>query len=362
MRLAMNLALLFALLLALPGSSSPALAQPSPSTGASPLPQKLRNVFAVPEIPAAALLSGTPLEISRAGTFHDLGSALISGIDRSGRVRQGLAVEAAPFLLWGSGIDLPAYRTRLGYARANLKFSLATARTAGDSGSTDIAVGIRTTVFDDRDFMRDKAMSDSLGAILRRCADRFVGPTPGPVDTAKVNGCYRQWRAPLMASWEAPRWNASSLVIAAAYDLRLEESVLRQSRGTGGRAWFSYARGVREWGQLLTYGGADYVRGRTADSTYTAATGGVRALVGAERVNGFYQNSWQWRDTRTGSALDDGVGEWTAGIEFSAREGIWLSTGFGGAYADASSPDRVVVFANLRWGVASAARFSPAAR
>jgi hypothetical protein len=106
-------------------------------------------------------------------------------------------------------------------------------------------------------------------------------------------------------------------------------------------------------------GAGDYVRGRTRDSTYSAATVGAKALIGSQRVNGFYQNAWQWRSARASSPIDESVGQWSAGIEFSAREGIWISTGFGGAYAEAEAPDRVVVFANLRWGVASTARLSP---
>lgn len=327
----------------------------SSAAGQSGAP-KAKSIFAVPEIPAASFLDDASLQVTRPGTMQDLASALINGIDRTGHVRQGLALEVAPFLLWGQGIDLKAYRTRPGFLKANLRLSLATQRTAGDTGSTDISVGIRSTWFDDRDFMRDKSFSDSLGRMMIACARRTGPSMPGqPVDTAATNACLRE----SIETYQAPSWNSSSLVIAAAYGLRLEQSVIAQGRGTGGRAWFSYARGVGTWGQLLSYGAGDYVRGRTRDSTYSAATVGAKALIGSQRVNGFYQNAWQWRSARASSPIDESVGQWSAGIEFSAREGIWISTGFGGAYAEAEAPDRVVVFANLRWGVASTARLSP---
>ncbi len=330
------------------------------STAAPPLPVRLRSVFAVPEVPAAQLLGGSSLEITRPGTMQDFASALVSGIDRTGRVRQGIALEVAPFTLWGSGIGLAAYRTPAGFAKANFRVSLATQRVTGDTGSTDVTIGIRTSLFDDRDLLRSKGYTDALGEVLLACT-RETGPaTPdAPVDTASFNQCVRDRRAALPASIAAPPWNSSSLVLAAAYGMRLDESLIRRSRGTGGRAWASYARGVGDWAQLLGYAAADYVRDRSPDSTYTSATGGVRVLVGSERVNGFYQNAFQWRKTKSASELDGSVGEWSAGIEFAAREGTWISTGIGSAYADVAAPDRVVVFANLRWGVASASRLSP---
>ncbi len=348
------------LLLAAGAAAPMGVAVAQDSTRSTQLPERLRSVFAVPEVPAAQLLGGASLEITRPATMQDFASALVSGIDRTGRVRQGIALEVAPFMLWGSGVGLAAYRTRGGFAKANFRVSLATQRVTGDTGSTDVTIGIRTSLFDDRDLLRSKAYTDALGQVLTTCTNQFGPAAPdAPVDTARMNQCVRNRRAALAGVVAAPPWNASSLILAAAYGMRLDQSLLRRSRGTGGRAWASYARGVRDWGQLLAYGAADYVRDRSPDSTYGAATGGVRVLVGSERVNGFYQNAFQWRRTKAASSLDGSVGEWSAGIEFAAREGTWISTGIGSAYADIAAPDRIVVFANLRWGVASAARLSP---
>jgi hypothetical protein len=337
-------------------ASAPRAARAQDSARTLQLPERLRSVFAVPEVPAAQLLGGATLEITRPATMQDFASALVSGIDRSGRVRQGIALEVAPFVLWGQGIGLASYRTPSGFAKANFRISLATQRVTGDTGSTDVTIGIRTSLFDDRDVWRSKAFTDAVGQALVVCAARHAPTTPDmAADTAAMNQCVRDRRGQI----EAPPWNSSSLIFAAAYGMRLDQSLLRRSRGTGGRAWLSYAQGVREWGQLLGYAAADYVRDRSPDSTYAAATGGLRLLVGSERVNGFYQNAFQWRQTKAASALDGSVGEWSAGIEFAAREGTWISTGIGSAYADVGAPDRIVVFANLRWGVASASRLSP---
>ncbi|MCC6930725.1 MAG: hypothetical protein IT359_17175 [Gemmatimonadaceae bacterium] len=332
------------------------LATPLALAGAQGGPTRASNIFAVPDIPAGAFLDNTTLPISRPGTMQDLASALISGIDGMGRVRQGVALEIAPFLFVSPHLSLSSYRTTPGFLKANLRFSLATQRTAGDTAATDLSVGMRATLFDDRDYLRTADFSAQAGRALLQCAASFAPTTPGEqADTAGMNGCIRDF----VESYPAPRWNSSAFIIAAAYGVRFDESVISRSRGTGGRAWFSYAHGVQGWGQLLAHGAGDYVRGRTKDSTYSAATIGAKMLVGSQRFNGFYQNAWQWRSTRATSPIDNAAGTWSAGVEFAAREGLWISTGFGSAYADAAAPDRVVVFANVRWGVSSSARLSP---
>ncbi|MBK8058921.1 MAG: hypothetical protein IPK33_14095 [Gemmatimonadetes bacterium] len=164
--------------------------------GAHSGPQKARSVFAVPEVPAASLLDDASLQITRPGTMQDLASALINGIDRTGHVRQGLALEIAPLLLWGNGVNLERYRSQGGFMRANLRLSLATQRTAGDTGSTDISIGVRTTLIDERDYMKSKSLTDSLGRFLRACAIKFGPRGPGTVDTAAVNGCIREDTSP----------------------------------------------------------------------------------------------------------------------------------------------------------------------
>jgi hypothetical protein len=49
--------------------------------------------------------------------------------------------------------------------------------------------------------------------------------------------------------------------------------------------------------------------------------------------------------------------QWSSGVEFQIAPDYWLSTGFGKRYAEQGEPDRVVVIANLRWGITSKSRF-----
>ncbi|MGH7675451.1 MAG: hypothetical protein ACREMV_09280, partial [Gemmatimonadales bacterium] len=51
----------------------------------------------VPEAPAFVLLGVAPSEVSRPGNVRELGVALLNGVDKSGRLRAGLAVTAAPY-------------------------------------------------------------------------------------------------------------------------------------------------------------------------------------------------------------------------------------------------------------------------
>ena len=53
------------------------------------------------------------------------------------------------------------------------------------------------------------------------------------------------------------------------------------------------------------------------------------------------------------------AGNWSAGVEFLATPNLWISTGVGDAYAAVEGPDRVVVFADIKWGLSQKARLAP---
>lgn len=50
---------------------------------------------------------------------------------------------------------------------------------------------------------------------------------------------------------------------------------------------------------------------------------------------------------------------WAAGFEFPAGKDLWISAGMGKAYEKVKAPDRVFVFANVKWGVSGKGRLDP---
>ena len=77
--------------------------------------------------------------------------------------------------------------------------------------------------------------------------------------------------------------------------------------------------------------------------------------MGSTGVNGFLEVVGESRfDEDPG--VDEGNTSWSAGLEVRLVRGMWLSTGFGQRYAEAEAPDRVVLLANLRWGLSAEPR------
>ena len=83
---------------------------------------------------------------------------------------------------------------------------------------------------------------------------------------------------------------------------------------------------------------------------------GARANYGGGSANLFFELLGVRRfDAPTG--VDGATGTWSAGVEFRAAENLWLSTGLGATFADATKGDRVLIIAGVRWAVADGARF-----
>jgi hypothetical protein len=125
----------------------------------------------------------------------------------------------------------------------------------------------------------------------------------------------------------------------------------------GDRVWALGSYPLGPTGQLIGYLEWKRVRAQEDVGAYTSVSYGGRALIGGSSFNAFYELIGESRP----DAADDGIAErassWSAGIEFRAAEELWLSTGIGRKADVSPEPDRVVVIANLRWGIAKKARF-----
>src|SRR5690349_21759986 len=86
--------------------------------------------YAIPESPAFTFLGVAPTKVTRASSPRDLGAALTTAIDSTGRVVNGVAIGATVWtLLPDVAIPLRTYRSNgFAYALANSHLSLGTAR------------------------------------------------------------------------------------------------------------------------------------------------------------------------------------------------------------------------------------------
>ncbi|HEV3052759.1 MAG TPA: hypothetical protein VGX50_20765 [Longimicrobium sp.] len=306
-----------------------------------------QKTYAIPESPAFTYLEVTPASVSRPSSARAFGTAVLDGISPNGEVKQGIALDVAPWTyLPGVTVTLPEYqRDRWAYILANAQLSLATARSAGDSADTDLALGLRLTLLDQTDPMRDTAYTNEL---RRRMATGCPISDDFNADLAEQRTCLGKVTSGWREEWkrERSRWNGTSLGLAFAGGWRFDESVVRNSEWRGLSTWATGGVPVGTFGLLL--GQLRYDLQEDGGSSGLAY--GARAFVGTRIVNGFFELVGDHRGEASGEV------NWTSGLEFRAAENMWLSTGFGSRAVPGSSEQRTVVIADLRWNIADAPR------
>lgn len=316
-----------------------------------------QKLDAIPEAPAFTFLNVTPAEVSRPITPRALSTALVNAVGEDGRVRQGFALDAAPWS-WipGLAINLTDYQSDRGkYALANTQLSLATVRASGESASTDLSVGTRVTVLDYGDPMREPGFTDELRAELeRRCP---LPDQPGEVQAADPLECTRDVTRILREQWADEHWNGYSLALAAAAGWRLDQSHIVDAGLLGWSAWITGSAPLDEWGQVLAQ--ARYQRrDELADLRMERdwLTIGIRLLVGSRDVNAFAEAV---RTLALGDATGGNESQWSGGLELRVAEGMWLATGFGSGENLVEDDNPLVVIANLRWELRDRPRLQP---
>lgn len=348
---------------------------------------ELTGYFTVPEMPATAILGVTPAKITRPITPKDFASTIIQGIDPSGRVQQGLALEGSLALFRAFRVPLSTYqRSRRARFWSNLLVSLATTRVAADTQSTDLAWGLRAPLYDDGDPMAKPEYTSRLGAALLTCAPSkppFVIPRTDGKTAAQLQAeadstvaanklLMEKSRAETLSCLEGVAtetgkaaadslWNATRLVLAYAGSTRLAQSALRNGRRLEDRVWLvgsiplsriagpvPFARSSQAIGYL------DYVRRHASDSAVASngASYGARLNIGSATLNAFGEVLGQWRDQAPVGAKRNST-DFSGGLEFLAAAGTWISTGIGRRYTETVKADKTVLILNLRWGISN---------
>jgi hypothetical protein len=309
-----------------------------------------QQAFSIPQSAAFTYLDVSPTKVERPTTARDFGAGLMNGIDAQGRVRQGIAVEGAPWP-WIPGLSIPAssYGEVGKYLLANLSLSVASARSAGDTASTDFAVGLRTTILDRSDPMASPEFRASLRAAAVTCNSADAEATE-----VSIRLCTAQSNTDLREEWLAEHWNEASLSVALASGARLKDSRLDQGNWSGLTGWASLALPLTDRGQLVVQGRFDHQAKIDSVASATAWRMGGRATFGSAIFNGFFELE---HNSEPISGADPKTA-WTGGVEFRATDEIWIATGFGEGYSVEPS-DKVVLIANVRWRVSSVPSLAP---
>ncbi len=312
----------------------------------------------VPESPAFTFLGANPSKVNHPYTPRDLAATLLSAVDSSGGLKQGFALGVTPwYLIPGFRITPEDYSTnRLKYLLAWTQLSLGTVRSSGDSASTDLALGIRMTVLDGGDPWTDRDFAPDVKAVFEECR-RAHPPDDGQLDEVRRarEACIRERFKALRDGWVERHQSTVSLSLGAATGWRFDQSRVSQRDNMGWSAWT--ALGWRREKRWRVIGQLQYDYRTAIDSQPSSKTlaYGARAALGSARLNSFIEVGGTRRFSQPAGA-DKGKGNWSWGVEARIAENTWLSTGLGSTFDDQDAPDRIVVIANIRWGIASAER------
>jgi hypothetical protein len=310
----------------------------------------LELLTAVPESPAFVFLGASPTKVTRPGSVRDFGAALISGINADGKVQQGIALEATPWVyVPGLSITLDDYRGNwLKYVLANSQLSLGTARAAGDSATTDLALGLRFTLWDAGDPMRHEEFADDVAARLRKCL-----PDSPDADPAEVDACVDEQMRQAYAEFSGARWNSARAALGLASGVSFVNSELKNSEYAGFQAWLVGAYPLTRYGQILAQVTFMDQPALADQPDFTEWTYGGRLLAGSSWFNGFLEVVGESRSSD--AALDDSNGRWSTGLELRVASKLWLSAGLGGLFA-LQGEEKTFVVVNVRWGINKSAR------
>lgn len=315
-------------------------------------PAAAQQSFTIPEAPAFSFLGANPAAIARPSTARDLAVALANGVDSTGRVQQGVAVDLTPWLLFPQSVTNEAYRTRRAvFVLANTQLSVGTVRPQDDTSAMSAAVSLRTTLLD----RGDPLASDDYVARVREAsaACRDLVTAEGRPDTEARLACYDRVVDAERRAWldDDGHWNDANVGAAVAVGGLFPESAVNRLRYDRWAAWVTAGLplGARA-GQVLLHGRFDGERNDVdAGPTWTL---GMRALLGGSRVNGFVEVL----RSSTRDAPDPSHGVWSGGVEFLAGDRLWLSVGFGSTFATIAE-DAAELRTGVRWNMGDAPRF-----
>jgi len=305
--------------------------------------------FSIPGSPAFSFLGTTPGKITQASSLKDVGVQLVNVVDADGKVKQGFAFDQPIYLLTKNGVSLKDYQSGLlNYALANLQVSAATVQTSGDMASTDMALGVRTTLTDHGDPYSNSKYVQMVADAMKKCLPTQPGTK---TSTATLKKCVKD--DPYVKNYAKNHWNAFRLSVGAAVGARAPGSELKETEFLGASTWAVTALPLGAWGQVLAQVQYDF---RDANSAHSLVYAG-RLNIGTAKLNTFVEAA----GTSELSAETDGdsfVGQWSAGVEVRVGKKTWISTGVGSSFST-DGADKVVLLAGLRWAVADEARLNP---
>lgn len=328
--------------------------------------------YSIPDSPGFFVLGATPENIVQPRTLRELSVAVKNGVDQSGKLKTGVAVDFIPAQLMSGALDIkqalqqgpgqtgyPA--STLGRILYNTSISLATIKgSESDDKSVKFGLGVHFPIFDDSDGRNSPALIECLQRILKDVVPNADGMKELKFEIAPS----LQKRA--LACREKLRWNATALTISAGTARTTDNGKLQESLPATSGLWFSYSYGFKDTGvkaledhaQFLVFGKAmnketvadprDEKKQISANSR--AITMGLK--IGSPYFNGAFNRSWS-RLRYAGIEGKETVRRWSVGLEYSVTKDIWLVASTGRESGRQFGENQSFVNTGLRFGSAT---------
>jgi hypothetical protein len=139
------------------------------------LDERLDNLLAIPEIPAAFALGVSTETVAHPGTLRDAVAAVTAHLGTDGSLEPGLAVEGAPLRPLFLKYDVDEWKEKPWWWQPidSLRLSLATASdpaaAAGTNAPTLASAGFRVSIIDQRDYRNNSTFVRQVRTALTSC-------------------------------------------------------------------------------------------------------------------------------------------------------------------------------------------------
>ena len=341
--------------------------------------------FSVPESPGFVVVGMTPENVTHPRTLRDFVVSLKNGIDQSGNLKTGLALDFTPLQLLSNqnesiadylDIDAIQKEMKANQARAershlfdssdhilrNTTLSLATTQGTGDPDkSVNLGLGLHIPLIDKSDG-RERAEDCFRGFFAAPIKDG--GPTPELKDAQAANAatekCFKETR------WNDTVWT-TSLGYAFSSDTGSFSELSPGARGIWTSFGYGFERGppiLRDHAQLILHAKYLYkerVKDPSDDKLFIDQDSRVLALafkVGSPTFNASLQASFMRLKDRTHDKRDD-VQRLSVGLEKRVAKDVWLVATIGGEGGRTGGENKSFVLGGLKFGSETSPRFSP---
>lgn len=320
----------------------------SSSTSATEPLYKFATDFDVPESPGFATLGVTPSKVLRGSIAKPVVTSLLGQVTGGGKVKGGVAIDVAPYFLYGGKVNnVEAYRANpVRRALANTQLSFATVQDQKDTASVLFGLGLRMVFLDAHDVLMHRGVLDRVDAALINCSRPTVvtaneASAPGS-GVGKEHVCAGLADSMQSAKDAALSFSGWSLAAGAGLGGFLHSSVVsNDSLGERrGRIWLS---GGYSWGrhqEILMI--AQVQDSATVD--WSARVGvGARAKFTSAEIG--FELSY---DSRSKEFQPGGAAEWRV------VPGVWLVGGLTAeaATANGTTVPKLKLRTSLRWNPA----------